>query len=435
MDRLYAESSAWTRRYRNAVIAAGCLSLLALGFQFFGPGRKLTIVPSADAAIELYGYADSQTGNSAYWRDAASNSWICNYKPDAAYGCGWLVRLRPEVFTGIDLTVYSAIELTLDYQGPAKRVRFLLKNFNPAYSIPGNDFTSKSMNMTLPVEDVDGKVSIRLDEFKVASWWLMERTLNKRWSLPEFSAITHVGIDFAEPGFHEVTVRKIDVVGKWVKTGTLLAFIVVFWLSVFLGEGFVRFYLQYRRALNDRRTIRQLQEKQEMLEAENRLLESFADTDPLTGVCNRSGLYNRVEAMARQQQSLNGVGILLIDIDHFKKFNDRYGHDTGDKALKAFASVINLHLRETDIFARLGGEEFVVVCPAQSPDDLLSIAEKLRRVVQQSTPEQESPFAMTVSMGGTLIKDDESFSMALRRADEALYRAKHNGRNRVEFAP
>lgn len=433
MNRRNANTLFWMRYYRNATIALGGLSLLIMGLHFFGPERRLNIIPSPEATIELYGYADSETGNSAYWHNETTNSWICNYKPTAAYGCGWMVRLRPEAFTGIDLTHFDVIEFSLSYKGPAERVRFLLKNFNSAYSIAGNDSTSKSMNMTLPVEDVEGTVQINLNEFKVATWWLMERTINKRWSLPEFSGITHIGVDFVEPGFHETTIHKVTAVGHWIKTSTLLTSMLGFWLLVFIGEGIVRFYWQYRRVQNDRRRIRQLQERQKNLETENKALENLADTDPLTNLYNRTGLHNRIEHLERQDETLDGIGILVLDIDHFKQLNDQYGHDVGDKALKALTSVINLHLRETDIFARLGGEEFVVVCASQSRENLMSIAEKLRRLARQSTPQDDSPFNLTVSVGATHIVGSEKFSDALRRADEALYKAKQNGRNRAEF--
>lgn len=433
MDKRDANNPTCMRLYRNTTIALGGLSLMIVGLNFFGPERRLDVIPSPEAVIELYGYADSETGNSAYWRDQATNSWICNYKPNAAYGCGWMVRLRPEAFTGIDLTAFDTVEVSLSYTGPAKRVRFFLKNFNTAYSIAGNESTSKSMNTTLPVEDVKNTVQIKFNEFKVATWWLMERSVNKRWSLPEFSGITHIGVDFAEPGFHETTVHKVTVVGQWIKTSMLLTVLLGFWLSVFIGEGFMRFYWQYRRMQNDRRKIRQLQEKQKNLEEENKALENLADTDPLTSLYNRAGLHSRIEFLKQQRETLDGIGILVLDIDHFKQLNDRYGHDVGDKALKAFASIIDLHLRETDIFARLGGEEFVVICASQSHEDLMSVAEKLRRLAQQSTPQEDSPFNLTVSLGATHIVDNERFSDALRRADEALYKAKQNGRNRAEY--
>lgn len=427
------DSALWMRRYRNVMLTLGGISLLAIGFHFFGPERRFNILASPEVVTELYGYADSETGNSAYWRNEATNNWICHYKPSAVYGCGWMVRIRPESFTGVDLTAFDAIEISLSYNGPAKRVRFLLKNFNGAYSIAGNELTSKSMNMTLPVEDVEDTVKIRFDEFKVATWWLMERTVNKRWSLPEFSGITHIGVDFAEPGLHETTVHKVAAVGHWIKTSTLMTSILGFWLLAFIGEGIARFYWQYRSVQNDRKKIRRLQENQKDLETENKALESLADTDPLTSLYNRNGLYNRIEYLECQRETLQGIGILLLDIDHFKQLNDQYGHDVGDKALKAFTSVINLHLRETDIFARLGGEEFVVVCALPAREDLMSVAEKLRRLARQSTPQEDSPFNITVSVGATHIMGDEKFADALRRADEALYRAKQNGRNRVEF--
>jgi diguanylate cyclase len=121
-----------------------------------------------------------------------------------------------------------------------------------------------------------------------------------------------------------------------------------------------------------------------------------------------------------------------MDIDHFKKVNDTYGHETGDEVLRQLARTLEATLRETDFVARFGGEEFLIILPDTSPDGALIIAEKIRSAVS----EQAFPVVkkVTVSIGMTMaLGEDKNEEEAVHRADTALYQAKESGRNTVRF--
>ena len=128
--------------------------------------------------------------------------------------------------------------------------------------------------------------------------------------------------------------------------------------------------------------------------------------------------------------------VMLLDIDHFKKINDSYGHDAGDDALRAVSTACKRSLRQQDIWARLGGEEFGVVMVEASAYEAAVMAERLRKAVSKlEIGANGQTFTMTASIGLTAgDPQGETFEDAIRRADEALYRAKQDGRNRVEFA-
>ena len=120
-----------------------------------------------------------------------------------------------------------------------------------------------------------------------------------------------------------------------------------------------------------------------------------------------------------------------MDLDHFKRINDTYGHQAGDKALVDFVERVNTHLRSQDQMGRLGGEEFVLLLPETSADEAWVVAERIR----ESSAQSSDGVRYTVSMGiATLREQDHTVQDLLARADEALYRAKGNGRNRIEFA-
>jgi diguanylate cyclase (GGDEF)-like protein len=159
-------------------------------------------------------------------------------------------------------------------------------------------------------------------------------------------------------------------------------------------------------------------------------------TDPLTGVFNRRtfvDLSNKEAVRARRSGSLTSV--LMIDIDHFKRINDNYGHPVGDLVIKALADTATKCLRPTDILARYGGEEFIVTLPETDDDVARRVAERLRSALEsQIVQGDNAEVRFTVSVGVVTFATGVSIASAMERADQALYRAKQNGRNRVEIA-
>lgn len=423
------------RIYRRTTFIAMALTVVLFISHYFLPERRVIVWPSEQHVTELYGFADSQHGESAYWLDRDINHWACNYKPSNAFGCGWWMHLASTTAVSVNFSRFDAVEFHLNYQGPAARLRIFLRNYNPEYSLPNDANSSKVMTMSVPSDEASKPIRVSLDEFSVASWWLLERKMHRQWAQPEFDAITTLGMDLVEPGAHEVRVDRVLLVGRWVKTETLLVAFLSFWISVFLLEGIMRFVQLYRTAQRNRQDIKEMESKRRTLERENRQLESVANTDPLTGINNRAGLQARIDMLLQKLGTLTGLRVMLLDIDHFKNLNDHYGHDMGDKVLKAFASLLAMNLREEDIFARLGGEEFVVISRTQSPDGPHAFAEKLRQLALHCTFNGDSQLHISVSIGVTTIAEGEDLATALKRADSALYKAKQSGRNRVKYEP
>ncbi|MHC8356536.1 diguanylate cyclase [Pseudomonas sp. LB3P81] len=157
--------------------------------------------------------------------------------------------------------------------------------------------------------------------------------------------------------------------------------------------------------------------------------------DPLTGLPNRAAWSERLDhEISLWQQHGNTLLLAMLDLDHFKRINDNYGHLAGDKVLKIIASVLRKRLRGTDFIARFGGEEFVLLMPGTVPAAGAKLLEHLRAAIEACPFHfKGEPVTITVSMGMTAFKPGEHSDMVLKRADQALYRAKHAGRNRVEF--
>jgi len=162
-------------------------------------------------------------------------------------------------------------------------------------------------------------------------------------------------------------------------------------------------------------------------------LRELATIDGLTNIYNRRHFYElgRTE-VARADRYEGDLSAAMIDVDHFKELNDTHGHAVGDEALRLLAGVARSELRRVDVLARYGGEEFVVLLPETSVEAATLVVERLRAAVEaMSVPTPEGEVKMTVSAGVIARRPDESLEAMLRRADEALYRAKASGRNRV----
>ena len=178
-------------------------------------------------------------------------------------------------------------------------------------------------------------------------------------------------------------------------------------------------------------------------EMENRLREAaahaevLAGQDELTGLSNRRAFFERGAYILKQMRRSRGkASVIMMDLDHFKGINDLHGHSKGDEILLAVANVIKEHLREIDIVGRLGGDEFAFVFPNTDLDESRSVCERLRVEISKLVIDSDREMRhISSSFGLSVCKEtSEPLDKILRRADDALYRAKKCGRNRVEVA-
>lgn len=157
-------------------------------------------------------------------------------------------------------------------------------------------------------------------------------------------------------------------------------------------------------------------------------------TDVLTGIRNRRYAMERLEEeFHRARRAGTPLGVLMLDLDHFKSINDTHGHSVGDATLRAFAETLRANVRDYDIPARYGGEEFIVIAPNTAHADLLRLAERIKdQVAAQRVSHGSATIAVTTSIGlGTLQDSDKDVDALLGRVDKALYQAKYGGRNRI----
>jgi len=213
-----------------------------------------------------------------------------------------------------------------------------------------------------------------------------------------------------------------------------------------MGAGFGLIYIVIQYFVKDREASHKaatrakelaLQSKNELekayqqLQANELRIRELMLTDALTGVANRRNLDERLTIeLERSKRYGNSISLIMTDIDHFKKFNDVYGHSIGDTVLKHFSKIIKDSIRSSDFVARFGGEEFLILLPETTIESAIHLAERIRHALESSKIEGiKDP--LTASFGVTGLQEQDTQTSVFERVDKALYKSKENGRNQV----
>jgi len=169
----------------------------------------------------------------------------------------------------------------------------------------------------------------------------------------------------------------------------------------------------------------------EALEKANSKIKKLIGIDPLTRIANRRRVFETLKhEMIRSQRYHTGLSLIMVDIDHFKKVNDRYGHLVGDRVLKVVAKILKRYTRKSDLVGRYGGEEFLLILPQSNRKQATIVAEKLRTAISSYKFKGISD-PLHASFGVTVLKRTDDLDGLVARVDDALYRAKKDGRNKV----
>ncbi|MFP6848981.1 MAG: diguanylate cyclase [Pseudomonas sp.] len=202
--------------------------------------------------------------------------------------------------------------------------------------------------------------------------------------------------------------------------------------------GLLLAWLQWRYFIRINTQEQRLQAQAQLLEEQNHKLSYLAEHDPLSGLLNRRAFSSIVEhELIRSQRTQQPLCLLLLDLDHFKTINDRFGHPLGDAVIKRVAALLSSQVRSLDSLARLGGEEFMLLLPDSNREQGQQVAEKLRQLLQSQLQEVDGvAVTVTVSIGMSYLDAGQSstYDSLYVASDRALYNAKHAGRNCVKVA-
>ncbi|MDO3383556.1 GGDEF domain-containing protein [Gilvimarinus algae] len=401
--------------------------------------ETFVIDPAADFNSRLYGdkNAGGTTDTELLSRSPEGFEWRCDLRSGSAYPyCGFEIFIGESRTRGIDMSDYQKVRLWLDYEGVNTSIRVFLRNFDRRYSSAADDTSTKYNQVEFAADSPQDFYEFGFDDFFVANWWLREHNIPPHLSHPQFNNLVSLEIQTGSGhmlGEHRFALRRVELVGQRYDTADWYLGIILAWAGVILG------FLAYRVAVltgevRDRKIREQeLIEVNALLDTRSRQLETLAKTDSLTGAFNRQGIEEAIKhGLWEWRHDHKPLSIVMMDVDHFKQINDTYGHSVGDIVLAGISSLVKEHIRTTDLFARWGGEEFVLVCRNTRINYAAHIAEKLRRLIAEHDFEEVGQ--VTASFGVAALSGKSSIEDLFQGADEALYRAKDKGRNRTEVA-
>jgi diguanylate cyclase (GGDEF)-like protein len=399
--------------------------------------KRLVIDSSSGMALNIYDDSESGGNSSIYLEDAQNMQWHCILRDSYDYPfCGFEVLFDKERTKGADLRHYNKIRLWLDYNGPSQTVRISLRNFDPLYSKKEILQSTKYNQIEVNVALLNGVAEFSLKDFFVANWWVLENKIPPQLSHPQFDNVTifEVQTGSGKPlGKHQFHLHKVEFIGQALSTADWYLAIMVVWLGIILCFLAHRIINLKDEVVLQRKRESELLEINELLDTRGKALEIKAKTDPLTGAFNRLGIEEAISlGLQEWHQNRKPLSLVMIDIDHFKQVNDRHGHAIGDAVLSNLSNIVQQHTRTQDLFARWGGEEFVLVCRDTDLDSACAIADKLRELIATQTLHQN--IHITASFGVATLKTNENLEQLFKAADTALYEAKTAGRNRVVTA-
>lgn len=415
------------------LLLAILLTVIAIAAKHVLPQRSLSIVPLGQADTDYF-LLDQDHPN-AYWVDRDKFHFHCVFKEhDKDRSCNIIFMLTKDSVVGTNLQEFDNINLDIKYSGPAKTLRMAIRNFDPRFSIRENSNSSKFNFIYMRTKDLQTPLQLKLSELTVADWWVSQFDLPRDQTHPDFRNAITLAFDIEgdlSGTEHDIQINKLEFTGSWVSTENWYLTILLAWLGFGTLFAFIRLIRLQRAEKQQLAKISDLVVTNSQLRTETDRFRKLSTVDALTNAFNRHGIEQIIESL---EIRLNATSIIMLDIDHFKRINDRRGHDTGDRVLQKISEIILKSTRNTDKLGRWGGEEFILICPNTSVGLAMALAEKLRLVVFDTVFEPDNPIAVTASFGVAAVLPNEAFASAFKRADEALYEAKALGRNCVIVA-
>ena len=427
------------KRFSSLLMLAIFATLLAVIAVHYFPEKRYKLIPSNDARIYLDTATLPDGSATSEWLDNAHTKFRCNVPPvfeGDYFNCSIVVDLSSSATEGSDLSTFNYLVLQVNYSGSAKKIRVAIRNYNPAYSRPNDSNSGKFNAALIHMRELAKPLRLPLTAFSVSDWWISQYNIPILQAQPEINNAVSLTIDFAEklsPGKHEIAIEKLEFVGDWISPERWYLFILACWMLGVFGTATYRLFEMHRKTREDRKVIEALSENNEQLKSETDKFRRLSTVDALTQTYNRFGIDKVVATLMAAShdrfKSTPNFALILIDIDHFKRINDRRGHDAGDRVLKKISAIIQESIRAVDFLGRWGGEEFVVIMPNTRKEFAAELAERIRMAINETAFEPEQPLYVTASFGVGAQNKNEEFSNTFKRVDNALYKAKDAGRN------
>ena len=427
---------------QRKLLCAILITLVALAAHNYLPRKTQQIWPLAHSSTYFFAGTLPDGSTAAKWIDERIHQWRCTFpeQQTSYFPCGLNIKLGASNTSGVDFSQYRHLRLRLDYTGSAHTVQIALRNYNSQYTALNDPNSTKFMAVNLRTQELNHDLLIDLQKFTVAHWWVVQYEVPLAHMQSEMNNITSLSVDFPSAETHivgnqDMALTEVELIGEWVSKENWYLGILLLWLGGILSWVLIEFIRIKRRNSEVLAANSELFTSNQHLKSETDRFRHLSYVDPLTQTYNRAGtdnIVNRLIENAKGKLLADGLpvfSIILIDIDFFKKINDTYGHDVGDKVLISVAQTLAQHVRNEDYICRWGGEEFLIIQPNLQEKAALGTAERICKIIEGSSIEPSLELKVTASFGISELRDGEPFSYCLKRADQALYKAKSLGRN------
>jgi len=421
-------------RQSSGLLIGIALTLLAVVGHRYLPERRLMLDPTKPGASYLLSQYGAGSPARLEWLDKSRLHYRCQVPKDAVdRNCVFHFDLSTSD-RGVDLSRYQTLNLAIRYSGDARYLRIGIRNFDPRFSKLNDTNSPKFNSINLRPRDFARPIAIRLSELTVPEWWVNQYDMPREYVYPDVSNAVAFTVDFVgnlTGTDHEIRIDRIEFAGDWISVENWYLGILCLWMVLGTGYGISQWVLLLREHREQREKLHELVDSNAQLHSEKERYQKLLTLDALTKVLNRRGIEQLVDSLRANNRS---AGVVVIDLDHFKRVNDQRGHPVGDRVLQALGDILRTHTRSTDGLGRWGGEEFVLICPGATLAQAVDLAEKLRVRIQETNFIPEEPLSITASFGVALCHGGQGFEDAFRHADQALYLAKNRGRNCVVAA-
>lgn len=416
MERTRLGSAALT-----SSLLVGSLGLVI--WQHFGMVRTLRIDPKDPQWALNVSREDDSAGRSTAQLIRTDSSVIMDFdiRPGSQYPfCQMQLPLAPSVTRGKDLSWAEEIHVASHFQGTGDRsFRIFFKNFNPAYSDTAHPISLKFNEIEYQPDREGARAFFSIQDVRVASWWIGNQNIPTRLAHVEMTNVSSLELltgTRIQLGAGRFELMWIEFRGKWISKQWLYGALLFAWFGFLTIQTLHLLWKERRHSLR--------------LQEQNFLLQTRSQTDPLTGALNRRGARDVLQCAYEHSQQGKPCGIVMIDLDHFKQVNDQWGHAVGDQVLSRTIQEIRPFLPVDSAVVRWGGEEFLLLLcdhdQEQSHKICLAILEHLRTVVHPTAGIVHCSMGISVMNGCEIAK-------VIEQADQALYQAKHQGRNQVQL--
>lgn len=409
--------------YRLLMVST-LVAVIALLIYFVLPERTVRIHPDQVTGYHLFFDGQHEGQTQAEWTEEKRFSFRCTASENTIEQpyCGITLNLGKALHSNA-LTDYQYMEVKVIYQGNNERLRIRLHNFDSGGARNNYRETLRGLDISFLAEETHQPLTIE------TTGWVL--TPNRSVE----TQVMDVSVDLVPPiaaGTHDLQLEYIEIHGELLPASSWYLGVALLWL---LGNLLViyRYSLtQELRIRNDSQRLSTLATYSGGLEEESQKFKTLSSIDPLTATLNRNGFAEELSKITENGQLVADTAIIMVDIDHFKRINDKHGHDAGDHVLQAVAAALQNNIRSTDKLARWGGEEFLLLCVHTTTQQALLIAEKLRTSIESlNLHYRDNAIPVTVSLGLGIAYDGETFDELFLRSDRALYQAKRLGRNCV----